>query len=55
MVDRKFERARLTSPARRRIVELPLAQAYGPALRATSAPVLAGAVPERLSNFRSTI
>jgi hypothetical protein len=42
-------------PARRRIVELPLAQAYAPALRATSAPGLAGAAPERHLNFWSTI
>jgi hypothetical protein len=55
MVDRKFERARLTAPARCRIVEFPLAQAYGPALRVTSAPGLADAAPERHSNFRSTI
>jgi hypothetical protein len=45
----------MTTPARRRIVEFTLAQAYGPALRATSAPGLAGTAPERHSNFRSTI
>ncbi len=45
----------MTAPARRRIVELALAQAYGPALQATPAPGLAGAAPERHSKFRSTI
>jgi hypothetical protein len=55
MVDRKFERARMTTPAQRRIVEPALAQAYGPALRAISAPGLAGPAPERHCNFRSTI
>jgi hypothetical protein len=55
MIDRKFERRRMTAPARRRIVELALARAYGPALRAISAPGLAGAAPERHPNFRPTI
>jgi len=55
MIDPEFQRRRLTSPARRRIVELTLAQACGPALRAISAPGLSGAAPERHSNLESTI
>ncbi|MDQ3876556.1 MAG: hypothetical protein M3322_13605 [Actinomycetota bacterium] len=55
MLERKFERARLTAPARRRIVELPLAQAYAPAPGATSAPGLAGGTSGRHSGLRSTI